>query len=439
MADEVAVKNRNIVSVSLGKITIVYAITLSIMIAVRDLGGINMSKYLFVVVCTGFFMYARKSEMISMIAFTAPLLYGLPGNYIIPIILAIYFIKSRNINSKQFVLCVFIAFMEIIASMFYDSFSIPGIIGYMTNLMLFFCLIYDWTEYDYIKTLNYFVCGVVLTSLIIVLSTILKSPTWLQDIANGYFRFGVVEHVNEDALNLTLNANALAYYSISGISCIAVLLKCSVYNKLLLIAEMIFLALTGVMTLSRTWMIVGSLLLVLYIFSSNRSMKDVAKALLIIGSIAIVAFVVMGQLPEVYEGLIARFNRADTATANGRFDITEEYIEKFNSDLRIMLFGTGVTEYRSVMGITKSLHNSLVQILVCYGIIGGMVFMFGWLSNVIKMIGRVKLLYWIPFICIFAYSITAQIVNPHNLIYPHMMAIFAIRLGLDAKSERGAL
>ncbi len=410
---------------------IIYIIIVSSMILLRDIFDVSLSKYLFVAICGIFFLAAKTQDLICMIMFTVPLLCGLPGNYIMPIALICYLFKSGRINSKQLLLSCFVIVMELVACVFYSTVSLPNIVGYITNLVLFFCLIYDTTKHNYKKYIYYFVLGVVLTAGIIVIATILDSPTWLQDISKGYLRFGMVENESEELLNITLNANALAFYSMTGISCIVVLLRFSEFNKLFLIIQMIFLGLVGLITLSRTWVLTLVLLLVLYVFASATSGKSVFKACAGLGIVALVVIVILNRYPQLYQGMLNRFNEGNLLNGNGRIEITSQYLSEFDENLRTMFFGTGVTDYKNVIGLEKSLHNSLVQILICYGIFGSLIFMYGWLSDVVKKIGKVKLFYWIPFICIFAYSLTAQVVNPHYLIYPHLLAIFSLNLGID--------
>ncbi len=277
---------------------------------------------------------------------------------------------------------------------------------------------------------------IVFTAAVIIIVTILETPTWLQDIAKGNLRFGIVENETEEALNMTLNANALAYYSITGICCILMLFKVSSYNRIILIAQMIFLILTGFITLSRTWAFVAALLLVLYILAASTSVKSACKSFLSLAILAVVVVLILKKYPQLYQGMVERFEDKSFETGSGRFEITRNYLKLFDNNLRTMLFGTGVTVYRSFLGLTNSMHNSLVQILICYGIVGGLIFMVGWLADVVKKIGKVRLFYWIPFICVFVFSLSLQIVNPYNLIFSHLAAIFVLNMGLQEAQKK---
>lgn len=415
------------------KVVLAYIVMLSLMILLRDIVGISLNKYIFVMVCAGFFVLSNKRNMVYMLMFTFPLLCGLPGNYIMPIAILFYFLKSKSINRNQIFLCIFIILMEMFASFFYSSIDLPGMVGYTTTLMFFFCLIYDNSHYDYEKCVHYFVLGVTLTCAVIVMATILKTPSWQQDIASGYLRFGEIEHVAEEDLNLTLNANSLAYISVAGIGCCVVLLRCSKFNKLFLATEMAVLTVTGLLTLSRTWVLLLVLLGVLYVMSSNISRKGILQIAAVLGVFVLIGYFVYLKFPQVIVGMISRFGRSDIATGNDRYEITRKYMELFGVNVRTALFGTGVTQYRSVMGIEESLHNSLVQILICYGLVGTVVFSCGWLAKVVKAIGKVKLLYWIPFLCILVFSTSLQMLYPWYLIYPQLIAIFVIQMGREHK------
>lgn len=415
-----------------------FVVIMSLMIILRDIVGISLNKYIFVAFCAVFFILSSKQDMLCMVLFTSSLLCGLPGNYIMPIALLLYFVKSKHIEQKQLFFCIFIVSMEVFASVFYPSLKISELLGYVTTLMLFFCLIYDSERYDYKRMINYYTIGVLLTCIVVVVATISKTPTWQDDIASATLRFGEIEHETESALNLTLNANSLAYISIAGIGFCTVLLRCSKFSKAFLISELVIFAITGLLTLSRTWVLVVVMLALLYILSTDMSAKGFFQTFFGIALVVLVGYFVLRQFPSIFDGLIERFGRSDVATGNGRYEITDKYLEVFGNDLRITLFGSGVTQYRSVMGmdVTGSLHNSLVQILVCYGLVGTVIFVYGWLSTAVKAFGKVKLLYWIPFICILIFSVSLQMINPWYLIYPHLIALYAIKIGYIGENTK---
>lgn len=412
-----------------------YVVLLSVMILLRDIAGISLSKYILVAFCAVFFFLSSKSDMIYMLMFTFPLLCGLPGNYIMPIAMILYFVKTKSITQKQLFFCFFVVLMEIFACLFYDTINFPETLGYITTLMLFFCLLYDNDRYDYKSCINYYALGVTLTCAVIVIATISQTPSWQKAIASGELRFGEIEHGTETALNLTLNANSLAYISIVGISCCVVLLRCDGVNKIILAIETAVLVVSGLLTLSRTWVIVFALLCVLYVFSSGVSGKGILRIFAVLGLFVLIGYFVFRQFPEIFDGLINRFERDDVLTGNGRYEITHEYMEAFGKDVRTTLFGTGVTQYRDVMGIEESLHNSPVQILICYGLVGTVIFAFGWLLKPVKAIGKVKLLYWIPFICIVVFSTSLQMLNPWYLIYPHLISVYVLQTEYERKTK----
>ena len=415
-----------------------YILLLSIMIVLRDIGGLNINKYIILLFCGVFFLIASYEEFIKSLFFTFPLLCGLPGNYLIPVAIILMILKKHNINKRVVVLLLYFILTELLPVALWGQFDfkIPNEIGYLSTLFFFFLFLYNDKDFEISEMIKMFIFGTTLVSFVIICATIKNAPgDWMTLMSSGYFRFGTIEATEGNNLRMSLNANALSYYSIAGLSCSVFLIR---YRKKIdsgLIISMVVLTLAGVLSLSRSWFLDMVILIALFLLTGMNGFKAGIKNIFIIGIFIFSIWLLADKFSNITDGIIERFSRADVANGNGRVDLMNYYWNAIWNNEKYILFGTGVVESTNILGIAKSLHNSLLQLFICYGIVGFLIFVIAWLGPVVKKIGKVKLFYWIPFICIFIYSLGTQIVNPYNLLFPHLMAALALQEGEKNESK----
>ena len=152
----------------------IYILILSIIIALRDIAGLEINKILIIAFCTGCFLTASYEELVEELFFTFPLLCGLPGNYIMPIALILMMVKKRKISKKPIILFTYFTFVELLSAILWTNFEIMKEVGYLVNLFLFFVLIYNNNDYKIDKCLSLYVLGLSFVSFIIICSTLVK-------------------------------------------------------------------------------------------------------------------------------------------------------------------------------------------------------------------------------------------------------------------------
>ena len=105
----------------------------------------------------------------------------------------------------------------------------------------------------------------------------------------------------------------------------------------------------------------------------------------------------------------------------------------------MLLFGSGAAHYRQAYHMPTSIHNGSMQVLLSYGIVGGLLFAFGMAEPVYHTIyfaeKRIKLFYWLPMLSIVLFVQTIQFVNPAYLMMPYIIGVYSIQLG--AREEQG--
>ena len=234
-----------------------------------------------------------------------------------------------------------------------------------------------------------------------------------------------------EGMALSLNANSLAYYSITGITCGVLLIEKGIKKERL--RNILLTVLTGAagfLTISRSWLLVAGLCLVLYVATKMGTFKKMLQMFVILAIVLAVAFVFFDENPHLLAGFITRMTHNDVRGGNGRVEVALMYLERMLENSRVFLVGTGVMEYRTLLGMTTSAHNGIIQVLVCYGFLGASVFLLGLIAPLyrLKMVG-ISFVWWLPLIGVALFVQTIQFVNPYFIMLPYAMGVVAVKAG----------
>ena len=403
-----------------------------ILMLMRDIAHISINKYIYVIYSASLMCLADYQTLVYMLSFLFPLVWGLPGTYIMLCATILLIIKTTILNKKAILLMLLFAIMELLASFWYPDVDFVEMAGYLFSVFVFFILLYFKEKIDCMKCVKLFFYGVAILCLIVVISGLLKAPSdWRYLFSKGWFRFGETQVNNSGSMMTSVNANTLAYYSITGICCGLVLLKREKgINKIIIIIIITYFVISGFLSVSRSWLLVASICVILFILSETRSFRGIlsVSVIAIIGVLTIVYF--LKNNPELLQGILRRLNDSGMSTAGGRVELFSLYLKAFLKSPRFFIIGTGVTQYKEVTHIFDSVHNGLEQILICYGLTGSIVFIKGMLYPVWKIRNTIKpLIYWMPFVGVALFTQTIQFVNPDALMFPYIIAVFALKAG----------
>jgi len=408
----------------------IYIAVLTAMLVIRDLAGVNINKFLFVAVIIGFVAIANGNVIPPMISFLFPLLWGLPYTWFAAPVIVIYLLKRRRIQLKALALFSLFVAAELFASFWYPRLDIIDLIKYFSILLTFFVLLYDsWVDYQ--NCIYAFVCGLFVLCIVITINTLMNAPSnWLALFVKGWFRFGQLAVEEESDLILQVNANTLAYYSLTGISlCMVGIYKLSGRKKTAAAVLTVFFAVVGILTVSRSCMLVAVLCIVIYILGSGKSLKSTIQTIIIGLVMVLIGYIIILTVPELMEGFQTRWQSSNVATGNGRLDLLIEYHAIFMSDIRFILTGTGVTQYKEITGEYHSIHNMIQQLYSSYGIVGAFVFAYGMLSPLKYVAKKQSIINWIPFISVLTFTQTIQFINPSALMLPYIIAVYVLKTG----------
>lgn len=419
-----------------------FMLGLTLLLALRDIRGISLNKFLYLAFCVGPMLFVDYGEMLAMLSFMFPLLWGLPGTYILLASVILLIFKKGSISAGVLCAAVLFLILEFFASLWYSKKDIVDIVGYICTVMVLLMFIEEeHRQVDFRLCVHCFMLGCVVICGVIILCGLKNAPAdWLWRFSRGWFRFGKT-HSSGSGMTLQLNANSLAYYSLAGIGCGLLLFQKAQFKgeRLLAAGELAILLISGFLSLSRSWVLFLAVIMVLLVINSMRSPRLFVPMLLMLAAAAIGATAYFARNPELLDGFLTRATDKTVATGGGRTEILVKYLQVFFSDLRYVLTGMGVTQYASISAVGHAMHNGTEQILVCCGIVGSGVFFSLLLSPVLEYRGkRVELIYWIPLLSVVMFVQSIQFLNPDELMLPYAIGVMALRMSDTGKRIRRA-
>ena len=362
--------------------------------------------------------------------FIMPFTCGIPGYTILGILLVLM-IKCKHINIKQIIPPIVFGFLEFTHSVFYEfSTDYSLILSFTSFIFLFFFLLFDKNTVNHIECVKMFIWGSIIVLFIIYLKIILDNS--IDELILGELRSGKVMGLEEDEDPvvgfLGMNANSIGYYSIAIYSSLLILGRQMLNMSKLSYATLLSLSIMfGLLSYSRTWILMAILTSILYLYSI-KSTESLGSAFIILAIVLLLA--VNGVLDQGAEVFTARFT--DDNSAGGRFELFDFYNEFWVSDIKTFLLGAGTIYNMQVANSVLAIHNSTQQIYIGYGFIG-LLFLIATLISYIKIYKNTKhpLIYYTPFIISIIFSQSIQFWYPSFLIFPFLATAYILRIEKD--------
>lgn len=352
---------------------VLFCFIISLLIIFRELYGFNINKYIFLILIIAFLLTAsNKCIFISYTLFLLPLYSGLPNNLITISTVLIYFIKYHKTISFPHITSILLIIL-LVYELFH--FMIEPFTLYLyaidcSYILLFFLIITQANDLVKGKNLiiRMFSIGLIISCTIIFIKTLEMYS--LEQILNYGMRLGMglEEEVND--ISLTWNPNSLAVFCIVSVGLIFTLKK----KKIVDFIDVAILLFYGSLTISKNFVVSLVILLVLTLCISKLKYKFsyMVLILIIIGSIYLF-------VPQTIDNFINRF-LVDDITTN-RNVINTAYFEKWYQSLSTLLFGSGIQSYQLKYEMIDSVHNATLELFICWGIIGFIIFVLAILSS----------------------------------------------------------
>lgn len=405
-----------------------FMLVLTTVLILKEIMGISVPVYAIVGFATLPLLILPANESIKYTYFLLPIGWYYPG-FTILLALLILLLRNRHYTGKTFIYySTLIIVLETAHCLMYDfAITISQPTSTCSFLAMFFYLLFAKNKISYADCIIAFSLGT-LVSLVTSYGYII-SNSGIDALITGALRGGFVDTVIVDTDHPVLNANSAAYIALASfVSLLFSKKELNLPNTLyfLLVILLFFL---GLLSFSRTYILISGLSLIIFILFSNTKNK-----FSILGVSAVAFLLLLFLVPSFYEAIensfLVRFSESNLSTANGRTEIFTAYNEWWFSHPYAMILGTGITYYNYVVpSIGHSIHCGFQQLYVCCGIYGVFIFLIAALRfKKIFVPQNMEFSYYIPFLLILAFNQSIQMLYPQFLIFPFLVTSCVLRV-----------
>lgn len=322
-------------------------------------------------------------------------------NIIILIISIKYLIVTWNKikNTKKIIMCTYfifcLEFFHCLLNSTQFNTDLFNAINISINFMVCICIINDvWTKKD-IKEMSLSLSfGVIISTLIFIMC----NPDTINQIFNSRYRLSAYGN----------DANYLSFYILISI---AGLLIHSYYNTLNVKETVSVILNVGIGLLTSSKMCILGMLIIFTIYIicilSKKNLKKLLGILIkVIPIVLILIFYLKDQLEYLIEKFFERFQENYSSTVldnltSGRSELFSKYMSLMNNDIISLVFGRGVNYYTYYQqyGIELMAHNTYLDFILSWGILGTFVFIIIFILNIYHSISlKNRLINFLPLI-----------------------------------------
>lgn len=360
-------------------------------------------------------------------AFACGIISGINAYFLICAYIVLLLKSYKKVKIRQILPLIVLVFVEFLNNLFNGSTIDPGqFLLYVSYLSIFFYFIFLNESPELCRdVIVSFMIGLAVTLCIVSIGVLKDPQLLLMDEAIERGRMGFSDDIT--STHFALNANNIAYFSCSLFAFLLLGTKTLQLNKLLYFTLLIIAVLSGVLSQSRTWVILICISIIILSIGSNFKQKF--RVLLTVSVLFLLTALLANDLMDaLLSGLRARFEIDDIGTAGGRTDIFAMYNRFMVENPRYLLSGTGVLNYHEVTNIPNSCHNATQQVFVCYGLLGILMFTTIFIKTFLQRSRGITYTNYIAVLLPLFFIQSIQFLNPHYLMLPIAMAVLILRI-----------
>lgn len=310
------------------------------LLLMRDAYSIGINRFIFLAIICLCSVIMKTDHLIYVYCFLFPLYVGLPGNYMTIVLIMKLIFKIHRFKSTSLLLSITTAIYMLIQNIITKNTGIVPMMFIGSIILILFLFTYS-EKLEPLPMILMYSAGVASLGLIMLLST-LKVYN-LTDLMSTAFRLGSsnISYVEEGIMNISVDPNFYGMFSIASISmCFPILFNSKTKGtvKTIILVNTIIQLIVCLIGLSRTFVIVFIIWLLLYLLS-QKNIKGM-MGILIISITLVILF--MQFMPNVIETVIERFYDTDMATGNGRLELIQVYFSEWASSIITIFFGVGM-------------------------------------------------------------------------------------------------
>lgn len=385
---------------------------------------LNIDKYIVLMIITIIISFLKYYELKKITYLLLPLSTLIHG-YVVLFALLLLIIKSKSLNKYQLIPTIVILTIESIHFLFLGKFSlISDFVLYCSYITMFFYLLFDNKTKCNFENLSLFCYSCTIILFIVVYNMI--STFGVMETMSGIHRDGSImgSDDGENVIGAALNANSVGYFSLIVITLLFVgnrKLKMPLY---LYILSYIIAIVAGIISFSRTWIILVVLSLIMFIMCSN---KNISRKIILVIVIGVLLFSMssINIIQNAYDVFGDRLNGDDIETLGNRTGISDKYIEYMNENKDTWVWGRGSIQSKYINNAT--IHNAIIQIVFSYGAIGFLTYLVSFVLFFKRARGRqTPKVQYIPFIACFIEIQTLQFLSPPFMMFPILISMQAL-------------
>ncbi len=294
---------------------------------------------------------------------------GLTSFYTIAlfIVLVLYsLVKRRNISSRHLLLAVFLMVITIIAKIG-NGFSFDNSYILFFTFLMFFPILSIETEekYDFYFLTIFFVLGIVIAALLAKQMLVFPSISRFISV-DSYQGINRLSGFYGDPNFYSAHISA----ALGGIM-LLVLKEKDTRRRIALLVSLVVLLYCGLLSVSKSFFIISFILILLWITEALLMRGKISFKIALIFVVLICGMFVLSStvFTNLIDAVTERFRNSGSAAAltTGRTELWGVYIKAIINDPWTLLFGKG---YSNVLEGEKISHNTLIQIVYQFGLIG---------------------------------------------------------------------
>ncbi|MBR1461780.1 MAG: hypothetical protein IJ604_00150 [Prevotella sp.] len=407
----------------------------------RDLYGASIGRTMFIALSVLPAVVMNYQSLVYYIFFLFSLTSGLPGNYIFPLLIITLMAKRPNSFNRDGLVCF--AIVVLMELMHYVTYSFPvswsSTVGYFCDLFFLFYFVTLKEEIvDIKRCILYFCAGLaVFLFAIFYITQINGSFEMLLEESGRIGYTKSISGVEEGTMMLNANPNGLGFFSIIGIASIIVLYIKKKVNLWVMIGLAALYVFVGALGVSRTFLYALIIMMVLLLLFARSDLKRATFGRYFLLFVAIIAGVyILTNTSLLYNAYNSRLTAESMDTLGSRTTVFADYNSYLFNHPLYLLFGTGAVHYGSVISeINLSTHNGLQQVLVSYGVIGLLFFLYITVKAVKVCYKKGSPVSLVPFLIAFLYVQTGQLLTPSYNLYLFVVSFYVIKLSRDFTSK----
>ena len=360
-----------------GYLLLLFVAVFTALYLVRDLMGVYFPDLVFSGICAAAFFLLSDGAMLGMYIFTTTL--TVPHNEIMLLYIAVFCLKrlrggSVRFHKGMFIMVVCLMVLQLTDMTLFSKSNWTAMLYDYITLMLYIIIPLLWCMVDispvqYRNSMLCYMWGALLGAGIVVVLTA-NMIGWSELFTSNQFqRLGITENANNAGMQSTYNANQLSGMMVITVSLALVLMEKKKLPVLLSFIGCGIAICVIALTKSRTGLLCTGGTIVLYVlytlFVARKPIKGCIILITIIGIVALLLYIE----PELFDGLMSRFEDQEDIT-NGRSDLLTIYLQEWMSNPWSLMFGYGIKSFQHVVTAFNVPHNAIADILICWGGVG---------------------------------------------------------------------